>query len=165
MGFIDVGDGAAGGAGDAADHSLRAALAEHFAGVGIVRMDDDSVRDVAAELGIGMSGWVEDLGVDAADAFFGIAGLDVGVAVFSDADSAHREEAGRGLGVGGAEAALAGAAAEGLLDFAGFERDDVHALGARVDDVDPSRVVAGMAGAALRGDGGFDLGPISGGNN
>lgn len=119
--FVDVWDGAAGGAGDAADHALGAALAEHLAGVWIIGVDDDAIGDVAAELGIWMSGWVEDLGVNSADAFFRVAGLDVGVAIFGDADAAHCEEAGRGLSVSGAKAALSGAAAEGLLEFAGFE--------------------------------------------
>jgi len=99
VGFINVGDGATSGAGDAADHALGSALAEHFAGVRIVGVDDNAIGNIAAELGVGMSGWVEHFGVDTTHAFFGVAGLDVGVAIFSNANAAHGEEARRCLGV------------------------------------------------------------------
>lgn len=159
-GVFEVGDGAAGGAGDAADEALGAALAEHFAGGGVVGVDDDAIGNVAAEFGVGVGRGVEEFGVDAADAFFGVTGLDGGVAVFGDADSAHSEEAGWGLGVVEAEAAFAGAAADGFVDATGFAIDDVHALGGGVDDVEPGGVVVGVAGGALGGDGGLDGGPV-----
>lgn len=41
----------------------------------------------------------------------------------------------------------------------------MHALGARINDVDPSWLVAGMAGGALGDDGGFDLSPVCGGDD
>ena len=42
---FDVRDGAAGGAGDTADESLGAAVGEHTTDGGVVRMDDDVVRN------------------------------------------------------------------------------------------------------------------------
>ena len=159
-GVLDVGDGTASGAGDAANEALRTALAEHVAGGGVVRVDDDSVGDVATEGGVGVSGRIEHLGVDAAHSFFGVAGLDGGVAVLGNADATHGEKSGRSLGVSGAEAALAGAAAEGFFHLASVAVDDVHALGGGVDDVKPLGVVVGVAGLALGGDGGFDGGPV-----
>jgi len=158
--FIDVGDGATGGAGDAADHALGAALAEHLAGFRVIGMDDDAIGDIAAEGGIWVSGRVENLGVDAADASFGIACLDGGVGVLSNADTPHGEEAGRGLGVGGAEAFFTSATAEGFADCARFEGDDVHPLSGGVYDVEPLWVVVGMTGLALGGDGGLDGDPV-----
>lgn len=159
-GVFEVGDGAAGGAGDAADEALGAALAKHFAGGGVVGVNDDSVGNHASKFWIGVSRGIEHFGVDAADAFFGVAGLDGGVAVFGDADSAHGEEARRGLSVFDAEATLAGAAAEGFFHLAGFAVDDVHALGAGIDDVEPSGVVVGVACLTLGCDGGLDGSPV-----
>lgn len=51
---FDVGNGAASGAGYAADETLGTAIAEHGTGGGIVRVDDHSVRNHAAEFGIGV---------------------------------------------------------------------------------------------------------------
>ena len=157
---FDVWDGAASGAGDAADETLGAALAQHSTCGGIVGMNDDSVRNHAAERRVGMSGRIKHFGVDAADSFFRVAGLDGGVAVFGDTDATHGEEAGRSLSVANAKTALAGAAAEGFFYLAGAAVDDVHALGGGVNDVEPLGIVVGVAGLALSGDGGFDGGPV-----
>ena len=43
--ILDVGDGAASGAGDATDESLVATLCEHITDSGIVGVDHDVVRD------------------------------------------------------------------------------------------------------------------------
>ena len=157
---FEVGDGAAGSAGDAADETLGATLTQHATGGGVVGVNDDSVRNHATERGVGMGGGIKHLGVNAADPFLGITGLDGGVAASCDADPAHGEEAGRGLGVAGAEAALASAATEGFFHLAGAAVNDVNTLGGGVDDVEPLGVVVGVAGLALGGDGGFDGGPI-----
>lgn len=76
MGFIDVRNGAPGGAGDTADFTLGAALTKHFAGIGVVGMNDHSVGDVATKLGVRMSGRVKNFGINSADPSFGISGLD-----------------------------------------------------------------------------------------
>ena len=160
VGFVDLGNGASGGAGDAADHSLGAALVEHVAGIGIIGMDDDAVGNVAAQCGIGMGGRVVHLGIDTANAFLGITGLDGGVGVSGDADTAHREESRWGLGVAGAESAFAGAAAEGLVDFTGLEGNDVHPLCGGIDDIEPFRAVGGVARLSLGGDEGVNGSPV-----
>ena len=107
-----------------------------------------------------MTGRIEHFGVDAGDPFLRVAGLNGGVAVFGDADSTHGEEAGGSLGVAVAEPVFASATAKGLFDLAGLAIDDVHPLGGRVDDVEPGRVVVGVASSALGGDGGFDDAPV-----
>ncbi len=159
-GVIDVWDGAAGGAGDAADESLVAALSEHAACFRVVGVNDDAIWDIAAEAGVGVGGGIEDFGIDAADSSFGITRLDAVVAILSDAHAAHGEESGGGLGMGEAEATLSGAAAEGLFYLPTLAGDDVHALGGGVDDVEPGGVVVWMACAALGGDGVFNSDPV-----
>ena len=123
-------------------------------------MNDDAIGDEAPLGGIVIVRGVEDLGIDATDAALGVAGLDGPVGILGDSHAAHGEEAGRGLGMSGAEAAFAGAAAEGLLDLAGLKGDHVHALCSGIDDVEPLRIVGGMAGRFLGGDEGLDGIPV-----
>ena len=149
MGFVNIGDGATGGAWNTADHSLGPALVEHFTGVRIVGMDDDAIGNIASQLGIGMGGRMVNLGVNTADALFGISGLDGRVGVFGDADSAHREEAGRGLGMRGAEAAFPGPAAKSLANLMSLEGNDMHPLRGGIDNIEPLGMVIGMTGPAL----------------
>ena len=68
--FVDIRDRASGCAGDAANHSLSTALAEHFACIRIVGVDDHAIGNIAAQLRVGVSGWVKDFGIDSADSFF-----------------------------------------------------------------------------------------------
>lgn len=161
VGVVDVGDGASGGAGDTTDEALSATLAEHFTGRRVVGVDNDSVGDVAAKFGIGVRGGIEHFGVDAADAFFGIAGLDGGVGVFCDTNPAHGEEARGSLRVVKAEASFTSATAERFVNHPSVSIDDVHALFAGIDNEEPGGVVVGVARGALSGDGGFDFGPFA----
>ena len=160
VGFVNIGDGATGGAWDAADLSLGPALVEHSTGIRIVGMDDDAVGNITSQLGIGMSGWVKNLGVYATDALLGISGLDGGIGVSSDADSTHREKAGRGLSMRGAEAAFSGPAAKSLANLMSLEGDDMHPLRGGIDDIEPFGVVIGVTGPALSIDEGINGGPV-----
>lgn len=162
MSFVCIGHRAAGGAGDPADHSLGATLAEHFAGFGIVGVDDYAVWNIAPKLGIGVGGWVQDFSVYAADASFGVTGLNGGIGIPGNTDSPHGEETRRSLGVGGTKTPSSGSATERHANFAGFQRDDLHPLGAGVNDVNPLGIVVWMAGSPLRGDRGLDPGPLFG---
>ena len=158
--FVDIRNGAAEGAGNAADHSLGPPLLEHFTGIGIVGMDDHSIGDVAASLGVGV-GWRKmNLGVDPGDALFGISGLNGMVGAFGNADPAHREKPGRGLGMLGSQAAFSGAAAESLTSLAGFEGNDVHPLLRGINDVEQLGIVVGVTGLALVGDEGLHVVPV-----
>ena len=160
MSLVNIGDGATGGTCDTADHSLGPALVEHFTGVRIVGMDDDAIGNITSQLGIGVGGRMVHLGVNAADALFGISGLDGRVGVFGDADSAHREEAGRGLGMRGAEAAFPGPAAKSFANLVSLEGNDVHPLRGRIDNIEPFGIVIGVTGPALRIDEGINGGPV-----
>ena len=97
-----------------------------------------------------------------ADPCLGITGLDGGVGVPGDADAAHGEEAGGGLGGAEAEPPFAGAAAERLVDLAGLEGEDVQALGGGIDEEEPLGIVFRVPGPALGRDGGLDGRPLRG---
>ena len=158
--IFDVGDRATGGARDSTNESLVATLCQHVTDGGIVGVDDDVVRDHAAQRGVGMSRGIEHFRIDATDAFFRVTGLDGSVTVLGDADSAHGEEAGRSLCVAVTEAVLASATAESFFNLAALAIDDVYALGRGIDDVEPSGVVVGVAGGALGCNVRFDRVPV-----
>ena len=68
--FIDVRNGATGGTRNSADFTLGSALTKHLTGIGVVRMNDNPVGDVATKLGFRMGGWVENFGIDSTDSSF-----------------------------------------------------------------------------------------------
>ena len=123
-------------------------------------MNHDAIGNIAPQFGIGMGGRVENLGVNAADAFLGISRLDGGIGVLRDANSAHREKTGRSLRIPEAQAALPGSAAKSLANLAGFEGNDVHPLRRWIDDIEPVGIVIGVTGPTLRADEGLHGGPV-----
>ena len=160
MRFVDIRNGAAEGAGNASNHSLGPPLLEHLTSIGIVGVDDHSIGDVAASLGVGAGRRKMNLGVDPGDAFFGISGLDVMVGAPGNADPTHREKPGRGLGMLGSQAAFSSAAAESLISLAGFEGNDAHPLVRGINDVEQLGIVVGVTGLALTGDEGLHVVPV-----
>jgi len=160
VGFIDIENRAASGARNAADFSLRATLEKHLAGIRIIGMDDDAIGNIAPDCGVRIGRRVVDLGIDAAHSFFGVSCLDGGVSSFGNTHSAHGEEAGRGLGGAKAEPTFASAAGKGFENLAVLQRDDLHALGGGIDEVEKARAIVGVTCFALFRDGGLDGFPV-----
>lgn len=158
--FVDIRNGAAEGAGNAANQSLGPPFLEHFTGIGIIGVDDHSIGDEAAALGVGVGRRKMNLRVDSGHAFFGISGLDGMVGALGNADPTHREKPGRGLGMLGSQATFSGAAAESLMSLAGFEGNDAHPLLRGINDVEQSGIVVGVTGLALTGDEGLYVVPV-----
>ena len=161
VGVFNIRNWTASGARNATDEALCSALAKHATSSRVVGMDNDSIWDIAPKRRIGMSGGIENFGIDSAHSFFGIAGLNRGVAVFGDANPAHGEKTGRSLTIGNSKASFSSATAKSLMNFLSFKRDDVHSLTTRVNDVEPLRVVVWMSRCSLCGNGVLNFWPFA----